>query len=132
MLSRHYVCGMTAADPAILSPVAVPRRGAKLGAWALISAGIALLWVALTVVFALASFGSGGATGPIAYGMFFIGFIVVPVGLIASIVLAVAAFVRNRVLGKVLAGIALLLVLLAAVLMIGGMMGSSGLFALFT
>ena len=117
-----------------MTAVATPPagKGAKLGMWSLISAVAALLWVTLTVVFALASFGSDGATGPIAYAMFFIGFVVVPVAFIASIVLAVMALVKNRVLGKVLAGLALLLVLLASVLVVSGMMGSSGLFALFS
>lgn len=113
---------MTDATAPATPPVPVtarPRRGARLGAWALVVTLLPLVYVALGLVFV--AFGQGengiGALAEAAYVMFFLGFVVVPLCLFAGLILAIVALVLNRPLGKVLAGLALVLLVAGIVVL---------------
>lgn len=100
----------------------------KLGVWALVVVLVAVLYVGAGIALALLGLGSSGSdsAATVAYVMFFAGFVVVPLCLLAGLVLGVAALILNRVAGKVLGGIAI--ALLAAVGAVGviAVSGSSG------
>ncbi|MFM9878491.1 MAG: hypothetical protein ACKVOG_11695 [Rhodoglobus sp.] len=107
---------MTDAPAPAASPVAASRparRGARLGAWALVVTLFPVLYAAVGLV--LLAFGRGATGVPglaeIAYVMFFLGFLVVPVSLLVGLVLAILALALSRTLGKVLGALALVLII---------------------
>ena len=113
------------------SPVAVPgrppRRSATPGVWALAVTVFPLLYTVVGLVFL--AFGQGatgiGGFAEAAYVMFFLGFVVVPACLIVGLVLGIIALVFSRPLGKVLGGIALVLIAAGVVALTVFLMGSS-------
>ncbi len=94
-----------------------PRPGIKLGVWALVAVLFPVLYGAIVLILGLLGQGQNGneVAANIAYAMFFAGFLLVPLALLSAVVLGLFALVRSRVPGKVLGGIALLLVVAAAV-----------------
>jgi uncharacterized membrane protein required for colicin V production len=100
--------------------VAPRRRGAKLGAWALGSALFPLLYAGIGVLLVLVgqALDSSGIAVSIAYVMFFLGFVVVPACLIVALVLGILALVFDRVLGKILGAIAILVLAVGIVFLI--------------
>lgn len=96
---------------------AQPRAGSRYGASALVLAFVVVLWPTLTaigVVFSLSE------TMPdvlriLTLVMFFIGWAVVPLSLVLSVVFGILAIRRNRRLGKICGVIALVIVALVVV-----------------
>ena len=106
------------------------RGEASLGIWSLITAVGVLLWVLLTLLFGFLA-NTSVVAGNVTFWMSIAGFVVVPVEFITAIVLAVLAFTRNGPLGKKLARIALLLLLVFFVLGVVFLVFGSGLFSFF-
>ena len=107
------------------APLAPPR--ARAGAWSLAVVGIVVVWVLVGIVFALIAMSDRAEwAGLAAYIILMGSLLVIPMGLLTSIVLAIVAFARNRPLGKILAGVAMLLVVLVAVVAVSAMLGSEG------
>lgn len=102
-----------------------PRRGIKLGLWALVVGIFPVVYVGLGVVFGLLSQSQNG-NGVVAtsvYVMVLASFVIVPLAMICALILGILALVRDRPLGKVLGGIAVVVVVALAVaipLILGG------------
>lgn len=105
----------------------VPRRGITLGVWALAAALFPVVYAGVGLALGLLGQGQNGnaIAASIAYAMFFGGFALIPLTILGAVVLGILAVVRCRPLGKVLGGIALFLVIAAAVLIPVILVGSS-------
>lgn len=95
-----------------------PRRGARLGGWALVLAILGPLWLALTGVLFVAAFSGPDAVGWAATALFFLGFLVIPGSGLVAVGLGIAALAANRAAGKVMGSLALLIVVGAIVLVV--------------
>ena len=115
---------MTTADAAV-PVVEEPKRGIRLGVWALIFGLFPVLWVALVAIFGLLGSSVDGMDEA-AYVMFFAAFLVLPVGVIVAIALGALALARNRPLGKILGAIGILLAIAMLVLTLVVLLGSNG------
>lgn len=116
-----------ASVPASAGPAAVqPPAGARLGTWALTLALIVVLWPTLTGIGVILSLSETmpDVVRVIAFVMFFIGWLLVPLAFALSVTFAILAIRRNRRLGRVLAVIAV--VILALVLVSLLVLGSFG------
>lgn len=105
-----------------------PSPGTRLGLWAFVLALVAVVWPVLTTVGVILSLGTApDALRQVVVVVFFVGWLVVPLAFVAAIVLAILALLRSARRGKVLAGVAIgLLVLLAAGIAILGATGLLG------
>ncbi len=102
-----------------------PQRGIKLGLWALVVGLFPVVYAGLGVVFGLLGQGQNGngVVATSAYVMVLASFVIIPLAMIFAVILGILALVRDRPLGKVLGGIALVLVVALAVaipLVVGG------------
>lgn len=131
---RRYRGRMTdaTADPTPPAPPVTasgrpPRRSATPGVWALAVTLFPLLYTVVGLI--LLAFGQGangiGGFAEAAYVMFFLGFLVVPACLIVGLVLGIIALAFSRPLGKVLGGIALVLIVAGVVALTLLLMGSN-------
>ncbi len=116
---------MTDSTNVAAAPGAVaPRvRSVKLGVWSLTLVLFLVVYLAVGIVLSLLAPGGNEVAGTIAYGMFFVGFLVVPVVGIVAVVLGVIALIVEPVFGKALGGVALLVVagcVAAVLIFIGG------------
>lgn len=91
-----------------------PRRGARLGGWALALAVLGPMWLGVNGILMLLAFSGPEIVGWIATAMVFAGFVVVPGSGLVAVVLGIAALLANRTAGKVMGVIAIVLVLAAA------------------
>lgn len=92
----------------------VPRRRNRSGIVAL-SCSIALIvWIVALVYLAVAA-SSNEVAGTIAYVMFFLSWIVIPVLAIALVVFAIIALLLNPVPGKILGALAIVAPIVAAI-----------------
>ncbi len=105
------------------APGPVRSRSIKLGVWALTLVVFLVIYLVIGIVLALLAPSSNEAVATIAYGMFFIGLLAVPVSGIVALVLGVIALIVERPLGKLFGGIAVLVVaacVVAVVVFLGG------------
>lgn len=99
-----------------------PAR-ARLGATALVLALFPVLWVAIVAVLVAASVGSDDTLALLANAMFFTSFAVVPLFSLLAIILGILALLVNTRRGKILGGLAILVVALeivGIVVLVGG------------
>lgn len=110
---------MTTADAAV-PVVAEPKRGTRLGVWALIFGLLPVVWAGLFALF--------GVTGleTAAEIMFFLAFLVIPLGIIVAIALGALALARNRRLGKIFGAIGILLAIAVLVASLSILLGPGG------
>jgi hypothetical protein len=99
------------------------------GTWSIVLAGAALLWLVAGIVLALwaMSDAAPAPVGVIAYILVVLGFFVVPILGVAALVLGIVALVRDRVPGKVLGGIGILIGAGLTVVVVSLILGSGGL-----
>ncbi|MDP3208931.1 MAG: hypothetical protein Q8M65_07265, partial [Rhodoglobus sp.] len=109
---------------ATTSPLPARSRSVKVGVWALTLVLFLVVYLTVGVVLALLAPGGNEVVASIAYGMFFIGLLVVPVCGIVAFVLGVIALIVERRLGKVLGGIAVLVVV-GCIIAVGVFLGGS-------
>ena len=102
-------------------------RSIRLGVWALTLVLFLVVYLAVGIVLALLAPGGNEVVASIAYGMFFIGLLAVPASGVVALVFGVIALIVERKLGKLLGGIAVLVVALVAVAVIVFLGGSSDL-----
>lgn len=95
-----------------------PRRGARLGGWALALAVLGPVWLGITGTLMLYAFSGPDAVGWLVTIMFFVGFAVVPGSGLVALGLGIAALVANRTAGKAMGAVAIVVVLAAVVLFV--------------
>lgn len=101
----------------------------RFGVLSLIFALVSLVWLGVGVGLAVLAMSDAAPpwVGVVAYIMVLVGFLLVPVTGLLSIVLGIIAIVKDRVSGKVLGGIGILLGLCLASAVVTLVLGSGGL-----
>ena len=103
------------------APEGPPR--ARLGSTALVLALFPALWVAIVAVLIVVSLGADDTLALLANAMFFTSFAVVPLFSLLAIILGILALLVNTRRGKILGGLAILVVALeivGIVVLVGG------------
>ena len=103
------------------APDGPPR--ARLGSTSLVLALFPALWVAIVAVLIAVSVGADDTLALLTNAMFFSSFAVVPLFSLLAVVLAVLALLVNSPRGKILGGVAILVVMLevvAIIFLVGG------------
>ncbi|MGV8885128.1 MAG: hypothetical protein ACOH1T_06010 [Microbacteriaceae bacterium] len=97
--------------------------GARLGVSAFVVALLPLIWILVVHVLVAVSIGSNDALGTIVIAVYFASFAVLPLFSLLAVVLAILALMVNGRRGKIMGGIALLLIgaeIIAIIILVGG------------